>query len=337
MLNKLYLIIIIIILIIIVIKVQYYFKTIEEFTDIVLYGDSDIPSGKYGIKCHKCGNGKQPNNNSTQCENCPLGTAGTNGGCNICTDGQEPNAERTACIECPAGTAGTNGGCNRCTDGQKPNDERTQCYQCPVGTAGTGGFCDTCTSGKYQNNTGQSSCIPCTSTCPNGKYRTLGCSSTNDISCQDHSEDGCPTQHFRAGGNAYWDNQCFRCKTCPTGQYKSGGCSGTSDTACEDSYITIYRNYDNQYNGYSDTETHTTSVPHINRKSGNKGLNDRVSSLIKPRGASVSIHEHDNYRGRCIDVTGQSELNFEGKNWNDEITSIAIPSKCTSSDWWGWW
>jgi alpha-tubulin suppressor-like RCC1 family protein len=52
MLNKLYLIIIIIILIIIVIKVQYYFKTIEEFTTVI-YVTDDRTTGKYGIRCLK--------------------------------------------------------------------------------------------------------------------------------------------------------------------------------------------------------------------------------------------------------------------------------------------
>ena len=50
MLNKLYIIIIIIILIIIVIKVQYYFKTIEEFTTEI-YVTDDRKTGKYGIAC----------------------------------------------------------------------------------------------------------------------------------------------------------------------------------------------------------------------------------------------------------------------------------------------
>ena len=55
MLNKLYkiiIIIILIILIIIVIKVQYYFKTIEEFTTVI-YVTDDRTTGKYGIRCLK--------------------------------------------------------------------------------------------------------------------------------------------------------------------------------------------------------------------------------------------------------------------------------------------
>ena len=55
-------------------------------------------------------------------------------------------------------------------------------------------------------------------------------------------------------------------------------------------------------------------------------------------GASVSIHWDKDYGGKCIDLTNQTILNFKSQKWNDDITSIAIPSQCSSSDWddWNW-
>jgi alpha-tubulin suppressor-like RCC1 family protein len=247
MLNKLYIIIIIIILIIIVIKVQYYFKTIEEFTTEI-YVTDDRKTGKYGITCTSCpgnctagnyitgsclnntitenksctpcksscpagktlsghcngtstsdkqctpcpsgqyksgdnvnecslhistcgsGKGLYGTNSTTStktCTPCPIGTykSGDNG--NECSPhistcgsgkglyGLSNNAKRTmTCYTCPGGTykIGDNGNrCINCADGKEPNDDKTDCIDCPIGTAGMGGHCPACESGKEPN------------------------------------------------------------------------------------------------------------------------------------------------------------------------------------------
>ena len=78
-----------------------YFNKIEEFTTI--YGSKTTLSGKYGITCSQCNDGQEPNRDSTGCQDCPAGHAGTGGTCTPCPDGQEPNSDSTECLNCPNG------------------------------------------------------------------------------------------------------------------------------------------------------------------------------------------------------------------------------------------
>jgi len=125
------------------------------------------------------------------------------------------------------------------------------------------------------------------------------------------------------------------CDTNTHHEYDSGNSYTNRD--CRLHKIIIKRDYlDPDNNGMNDVETHTASFPHLNKDNGDKKLNNKVSSLTKLKGASVSIHQDHDYDGKCIDLTQQTSLNFKDKKWNDKITSIGIPNKCDTSDWWDW-
>jgi len=67
MINKNILITALIILVIIIIKVQYYFKTVEEFTTI--YVPDNRTNGKYGFTCSKCISCGTDKYETTSCSN----------------------------------------------------------------------------------------------------------------------------------------------------------------------------------------------------------------------------------------------------------------------------
>ena len=63
------------------------------------------------------------------------------------------------------------------------------------------------------------------------------------------------------------------------------------------------------------------------RVEGKKGFGDKVSSARWqiPAGYSYRLYEHDNYRGKYIDLVGDGTIreisNFKRKKFNDEVSS----------------
>ena len=326
----------------------------------------DCPAGTVGTDgtCQSCGNGSQPNNEKTQCVLCPAGMAGTAGHCERCGEGTYQNdAGQSSCDDhstsCVYGTYKIHDATKISDIGCKP------CMaSCPGGQYRTGN----CTTNSNFE------CTNCRS-CPPGQYKTGGCyDGINDATCEAHSPVNCERGQKSVAGTSIRNEYCTQCtgdqymphthphrytscfnKTvCNTNTHHEVN-SGNKYTNrdCQPHQITIRRNYDNQPNNdWDDIETYTKSVPHLNKESnGTSGrncnahkasdrdicLNDKVSSLTKLNGASVSIHwDHDYDGGRCIDLTQQTSLNFDNQSWDDEITSIGIPNKCVTSDWRGW-
>jgi len=141
-----------------------------------------IAIGTGNTSCNQCPNGEQPNQQKTDCEVCPEGTAGINGQCNQCPDGEQPNQEKTQCEVCPYRYAGINGRCNQCPDGEEPNREKTSCVSCSSGTWGMGGACSACVG------------------CPAGQDRQ-GCGGTSSGTCVD-----CPDRYYKS---SYGTDSCI--------------------------------------------------------------------------------------------------------------------------------
>ena len=227
MLNKLYIIIIIIILIIIVIKVQYYFKTIEEFTTI-LYVADDRPTGKYGFTCSKCicDPGKYRSGGCNGLENsvcspcssmCPGGHYRVEGTCingndytceqytttnSHCPGLDWPDGGEGDCMKCKRPFAGGTyfmkhpgaAGCNKCIAGDPCSDGTYNTQDC--GPGGRDGTCGECKRGRCQDS---------------GKYRVEGtCINGNDYTCEPYTTTNshCPGFDWPDGGSG----DCLKCK-----------------------------------------------------------------------------------------------------------------------------
>jgi alpha-tubulin suppressor-like RCC1 family protein len=227
MLNKLYkiiIIIILIILIIIVIKVQYYFKTIEEFT-AVIYVTDDRTTGKYGTTCTSCpGNCTTGNYITGSCLN---NTITENKSCTPCKS--TCPAGKTLSGHCD-GTSTSDKQCTPCPSGQyKIGDNGNECSQhistCESGKGlyGTNSTtstktCSPCQSGQYKSGDNGNECSPHISTCGSGKglYGPSN-SATRTMTC--HT---CPNGTYKIGDNGN------RCINCPVGTQ-----SYTDKTQCE--------------------------------------------------------------------------------------------------------
>ena len=239
MLNKLYIIIIIIILIIIVIKVQYYFKTIEEFT-AVIYVTDDRTTGKYGTTCTSCpgnctagyyitgsclNNTITENKSCTPCKSsCPAGktlsghcngTSTSDKQCTPCPSGKYKSGDNVNECSPHISTCGSGKGlygtnsttstktCNPCPSGTyKSGDNGNECINCPVGTAvGTTGTDDICPDCESGTYQNQAGQSSCIN-CPSGYYCTNG-------SRTPHSS--CTTDEVMEPGTSTSDTSCTEC------------------------------------------------------------------------------------------------------------------------------
>jgi hypothetical protein len=293
MLNKLYIIIIIIILIIIVIKVQYYFKTIEEFTTEI-YVTDDRKTGKYGITCTSCpgnctagnyitgsclNNTITENKSCTPCKSsCPAGktlsghcngTSTSDKQCTPCPSGKYKSGDNVNECSPHISTCGSGKGlygtnsttstktCSPCPNGTyKSGDNGNECINCPVGTAvGTTGTDDICPDCESGTYQNQAGQSSCIN-CPTGYYCTNG-------SRTPHSS--CTTDEVMEPGTSTSDTSCTPCKSsCPAGKTLSGHCDGknTSDKQCTPCPNGTYKSGDNG----------NECSPHISTCGSGKGL-----------------------------------------------------------------
>lgn len=115
--------------------------------------------------------------------------------------------------------------CDICPEGKYIKDDKTSTAVCPIGHKCTKGKLIKCPSGEYQDKTGQSTCIPCTSSFGVGKYIKTPCTEYTDT-----KEGNCPKNHYCDGINAH------KCGTsnCATHQFLSSSCSPTTDNVCSD-------------------------------------------------------------------------------------------------------
>ena len=128
------------------------------------------------MMCDACGDGTQQNVDSTGCELCPTGKAGTGGTCNQCSAGNYTSNDSdafvstgaTKCVACGAGTydddSDPSTGCVTCPAGKHQSETgQIECVDCPAGTIPdpSATVCNDCDAGKYQDNPGQTSCTDC--------------------------------------------------------------------------------------------------------------------------------------------------------------------------------
>ena len=77
-------------------------------------------SSETGTNCEVCSAGSQPTkfangSAATACGTCPAGSAGSNGYCAACGDGRQPNIESTSCENCGENRVSMNGApCEPC-------------------------------------------------------------------------------------------------------------------------------------------------------------------------------------------------------------------------------
>ena len=229
MLNKLDILFNIIILIIIVIKVQYYFKTIEEFTT-VLYVADDGTIGKYGFTCSKCISCDPGEYRSSGCnglENsvcspcstmCPEGHYRVEG---TCINGNDYTCEpyTTTQSHCP-GFDWPDGGEGDCLKCKRPLEMGTYfmkhpgavgCNKCKAGDPCSGGTYNTQDCGPGGRD---GTCGACSHRCSSSdKYRVHGtCINGNDYTCRSHVKQNfhCPGSDWQIDGGSYDNIKCKR-------------------------------------------------------------------------------------------------------------------------------
>jgi len=94
-------------------------------------------------------------------------------------------------------------------------------FPCPTGAKCVNGVKTDCVGGvTYQDNTGQSSCLPCSSACGNGTYQRGSCSVTRDRECETCTNLVCGFGTKRGGScsgstNAYFCEPCNADEYCP--------------------------------------------------------------------------------------------------------------------------
>ena len=178
-----------------------------------------------GDSCSACGDGKQPNEDQSACQNCPERQAGTGGSCAQCDAGKSPAtaSAATECSDCAAGTAGTDGSCSACGAGKQPDDGRQNCVTCPAGMASTAGTCEACGAGTHPNG-GHTECEACAA----GKAGDDGACSETCTPGQEPSED---RDRCVACGDGLYSADGAACLACPDGQAPAedkGSCMAAS-------------------------------------------------------------------------------------------------------------
>ena len=152
---------------------------------------------------------------------CPQGSAcGGLYQCFICSSGYYCPGGLSAPVQCsyttcPAGywifpscTSSTNGICNFCRSGTYCEGGTTAYYDCTDGST-------------YQNQQGQSSCLPC-SVCGSGLYRSTQCSVSANTQCSPWTTASCTAGNYLSTPpSAYVDGFCTPCTT--SGYFCAGG------------------------------------------------------------------------------------------------------------------
>ena len=323
----------------------------DEFINII--GGSD------GYECEKCPEGEYITENKTSTATCPEGHKCTGGKLIKCPHGQEYQNEtgKTTCKECTPNFG----------KGKYIETECTSYEDAKYGECGPGYYCNDgitkricsdapCDAGKYKSNdcTTKSDriCSACTAKvtyCPGGDAGNINCTKCGT---GQHMTDECTITNDRTCAK----NLCFcvhgygyKGQSCPTHEsHKCEKCYGGYNlfkNKCIKNGITTYQN--SNYSG--STKGYWQPTGYIDNTGGASYMawwEDRISGFKKMPGASVSIHEHRNWEGKCTDLTNYDKIDFTDDKydrsgpmtdwgwWNDKISSIRLPSKCEGADKW---
>jgi len=255
--------------------------------------------------CNYCNEGYELKDGSWNCTKCEPSFYKNKKGNELCTK----------CGVCDAGENRSN-----CGDTSGGECIKNTC-SCANGTIATGAACTTdganictsCNTGFYKSG---NNCVRCKS-CGVGEHETRSCNTNHDRQCT-RNQCNCTDGIGASGANCprHGDWKCAICKS----NYYS-----LRNNLCTYNQIHLYQK--TSYNGQNRsiggaTGTYTNLNDLRYNFSSGKKIEDTMTSFKKDPNAKVTLYQHKNGEGKCVDLTGTGNIYNVGSWWNDRVSSI---------------